>query len=258
MRVACCQMRCETGDLGGNLGRAVEAVRQAIAAEAELIVLPEAWASGFAMDELPACTEAAPGALEAMIDATKGWDGTLVAGSLFTRSGSEVFNHATVLRGGQPIATYRKMHLFAGLGEDTTLTPGSALASFETPIGMAGLALCYDLRFPELFRRLQRRGAAMLVVPAQWPGPRIEHWQLLARARAVENLCFLIGVNVASLPTIDRFHGHSLIVSPWGEVLWEAGEGEELGSVDLRAETIAEAREKLPALDDIRPDLLGP
>jgi predicted amidohydrolase len=193
-----------------------------------------------------------------MIDATKGWDGTLVAGSLFTRSGGEIFNHAMVLRGGQPIATYRKMHLFAGLGEDAALTAGSDLSTFETPLGTAGLALCYDLRFPELFRRLQSRGVSLLVVPAQWPGPRIEHWRLLARARAVENLSHLIGVNVASLPEIDRLHGHSLVVGPWGDVLWEAGEGEELGIVDLRAEAVAEARERLPALDDIRPDLLRP
>jgi predicted amidohydrolase len=163
-----------------------------------------------------------------------------------------------VLRRGEILARHRKMHLFGGLGEDTALTAGESLALLETPLGPAALALCFDIRFPELFRAHVRRAPSLLLIPSQWPHPRIQHWRLLLRARAVENLAYAVGVNAAGSPEINRLHGHSAVVDPWGERLWEAGQEEAVGLVDLHLQRVKECRAKLPALGLARDDLLGP
>jgi predicted amidohydrolase len=128
----------------------------------------------------------------------------------------------------------------------------------ETTLGPAGLALCYDLRFPELFRWCARRDAALFLLPAQWPHPRIGHWRLLCQARAVENLAFLVGVNAAGDSEIDRLYGHSIVVDPWGEVLWEPDQEEVVGIVDLEPERLTRARGRLNVQSDAREDLLAP
>ena len=221
-------------------------------------VLPEAWATGFAMDDLEACAEATPRALAALTETAGDWGGFLVAGSFFTWEGDRLYNELIVLNRREVVATYRKLHLFEGLGERESFRPGRSPVLMETPLGPAGLALCYDLRFPELFRWYRRRKARLFIVPAQWPEPRIEHWRLLARARAVENLAYFVGVNCAGQPESDLLHGHSLVVDPWGDVLWEAGQEECVGFADIERACVDALREKLPAEDDARTDLLAP
>ncbi len=258
MRIVCCQMLCVTGDAEGNIARAVASVREAIASEPDMIILPEAWATGFALDDMNQCVAATPRALDALRDAAGDWAGLLVAGSLFVRDGDAFFNEMTVLRRGETVATCRKLHLFEGLGEHEALTPGEVPVVLETPMGTAGLAICYDLRFPELFRWHSRRGAVLLVLPAQWPLPRIAHWRLLVQARAVENVAFIAGVNVAGHAEINRLHGHSMVVDPWGEILWEAGQEPAVGVVDLDLARLREARAKISAVGEFREDLIVP
>lgn len=256
MRVALCQTVCRPGDFEGNRVRAVEALRRALEGAPDLIVLPEAWATGFALERLDECLAAREPALAAVRDAVEGWGGTLIAGSLFVRRAEGVLNELVVLRRGEAVATYAKMHLFAGLGEHVAFERGAAPAMIETPLGPAGLALCYDVRFPELFRGHVRRGAVLFLVPSQWPQPRIEHWRLMCRARATENSAFLVGVNTAETPGANRLYGHSLAIDPWGDVLWEAGQDATVRCVDLAPERLAEVRARLPVLGDIREDLL--
>jgi omega-amidase len=254
VRVACCQVACVAGDLEGNVACAARAVREGLAAKPEMVVLPEAWATGFVMEDLDGCARATPRAMGAVIEAAGDWPGLLVAGSFIVREEGGFYQELRVLRRGEVIAAYRKMHLSQGANERTLFQRGDAPASVETPLGRAGLALCHDLRFPELFRWHARRGARLFVVPTQWPLPRIEHWRLLARARALENLAFFVGVNTAGQPEAERLFGHSLVVDPWGELLWEAGQEETVGTVDLDPERLETARSKLSVLDEIRED----
>lgn len=258
MRVACCQIRCELGDFSGNVERAQAALATALAGDPDLIVLPEAWVTGFTMDSLPDAAEVTPSALATLVEATRGWPGFLIAGTLFSWEGESLQNQLVVLNRGDVVASYKKMHLFEGLGERTAFRAGRTPTLMETALGPAGFAICYDLRFPELFRWYARRGAALFILPSQWPQPRIEHWRLLARARAVENLAFFVGVNAAASSAPDRQYGHSLVVDPWGEIIWEAGQEEMVEIVTLDAARLREAREHLPAISDMRDDLLGP
>jgi predicted amidohydrolase len=121
-----------------------------------------------------------------------------------------------------------------------------------------GLATCYDLRFPELFRGLVDAGAQALVIPAGWPARRREHWTLLARARAVENQAYVLACGTAGTHAGVEQAGHSIVVDPWGEVLAEAGPGEEVVTVDLDPAKVTTTRDDFPALKDRRLGLPAP
>jgi nitrilase len=159
---------------------------------------------------------------------------------------------------GSLLARYRKIHLFdVSVGtqvrtcESRTRQPGEAPVTVDTALGRIGLAVCYDLRFPELFRRLADDGAEVVVMPSAFTAPTgAAHWHTLIRARAIENQCYFVAPNQHG-PTLHGFsnYGHSLIVDPWGTVLAEGGDGgDEVVSAALSAERLAEVRRSLPSL----------
>jgi predicted amidohydrolase len=173
-------------------------------------------------------------------------------GSLVERAADGLFN-TTVFIGpdGEIIACYRKIHLFGYQSEETTLlTPGKEIVVADTPWGRAGFSTCYDLRFPELFRRMVDRGAEIFLIPSAWPLARIEAWRLFNRARAHENLAFLASCNCAGENTGKRYGGHSMIVDPWGKVLAEGGEGGEIVTAEIDTIEAERARAEFPALAD--------
>src|SRR6478609_7972931 len=157
-----------------------------------------------------------------------------------------------VLRGAAH-ASYRKIHLYDSFGyrESDRLSAGDPVPVVVDLGGFGvGLMTCYDLRFPELARRLVDLGAEVLVVPAAWvAGPRkVEHWRTLARARAVENTVFVVAAGQPG----PRYAGHSLVVDPLGDVLAEAGEGEEVQTATLTREVLEDARRTNPSLANRR------
>jgi omega-amidase len=117
------------------------------------------------------------------------------------------------------------------------------------------LAICYDLRFPELFRSYATRGAGVILLPSEWPHPRLEHWRTLVQARAIENQCFLVACNRVGADRNSQFCGHSLIVDPWGTTLVEGGEDGELLLATLDLTAVAAVRERMTVLRDRRPEL---
>jgi predicted amidohydrolase len=132
------------------------------------------------------------------------------------------------------------------------LSPGARADVAETPLGTVGMTTCYDLRFPELYRVLVDRGAQLVVVPAAWPAARLEHWRLFTRARAVENQVFLLACNAAGTQAGVRLGGHSVVVDPWGRVVAEAGDDEEVLLAELDLQTLTDIRTEFPVLDDRR------
>ena len=154
---------------------------------------------------------------------------------------------------GTLVASYRKIHLFGFDGGETVLmSSGEELVVVETPLGMTGLATCYDLRFPELFRALTEGGSTAFLLTSGWPMPRIEHWDVLTRARAIENQAWLIACNEVGTQGEFTLGGHSTVVDPQGRVVAQAGTGEEVLIVDIDPDASAAWREQFPVLADIR------
>ena len=234
---------------------------------ADLVVLPELWApGGFAYRGWPEHAEALDGPTMTAIAAAAADIGAVVhAGSVIERApagpdGRGLWNTSVLLGpDGSVVATYRKVHRFGfGAGEPELLEAGTDIVTAPLP-GMdvvAGLSTCYDLRFPEMFRALLDAGAQLLLVPAAWPAARVAHWSLLGRARALENQCLLVAANTAGTHAGHAMGGRSQVVAPDGEVLAEAGDGEETLVLDLDLDTVAQARQRFPVLADRR--LHGP
>jgi len=237
--------------------RAVSAVLAQGAAGADLVVLPELWpVGGFAADRWSDEAEPLDGpTADAMAAAAREAGVWLHAGSIVERDPDGPLYNTSLLftPAGDLAHTYRKIHRFGfDRGEAVRMAPGGEIVTAATEHGVLGLATCYDLRFPELFRGLIDRGAELLVLPAAWPARRIDHWTLLARARAVEEQVYVLACNNAGTNGGVEQGGHSLVVGPWGEVLAEAGGGEEVLTVDLDPAAVGKARESFPVLRDRR------
>ncbi len=184
----------------------------------------------------------------------------LLLGSLPERiPGDERIHNTSVLLGtdGARLAVYRKIHLFdidlpgmEPLKESKSVAPGSELVVAETPMGALGLSICYDLRFPELYRELTRRGARVLAVPSAFTERTgKDHWELLLRARAVENLAYVVAAaQVGDHGRGRASHGHAMIVDPWGAILAQVAGGEGVALAELDFERQDRLRRELPVL----------
>ncbi len=222
----------------------------------DLIVLPELWPAGaFAYPAWEGSAEPVDGPLvRTMSEAARAAGTTVHMGSFIERGETgQLFNTSMVLDAhGQTLATYRKMHRFGfSDGEPRLLGAGTDTVVYDARAhGRWGLATCYDLRFPELFRALVDGGSDVFVVVAGWPQARIGHWSLLARARAVENQAFVLACNATGQQGRTTLGGRSLVVDPWGEVVAEAGTEQQVLTVDVDLDLVRRTREDFPVLRD--------
>lgn len=250
----------------GNEHRNVETMRAMVAEAArrgsQLVILPELWSCGYRYDNLSAF--AAPtnaGAFSEMAAAARA-NKICVVGSAPEKRGAGINNSAAFFGpGGQILGVYRKIHLFGPMGEDRAFAGGLAPLNLDLPWGKTGLAICYDLRFPEMFRRYGIEGARLVLLPAAWPQQRLDHWGALIRARAIENQYFLAACNsVGEAQTAEgptRFGGHSMIIDPWGETVIEAGGMPGLYTAEIALERVDEVRGRIPVFQDRRPETYG-
>lgn len=222
IKAAAVQFNIKLADIDAN----VEYVRNALARLADngvqLAVLPEMWSCGFAYRELNELARRTPEVVEEMGRLSADY-GMVLVGSLPEPDGDKVCNTAYVMDRGELAGKYRKIHLFSLMNEDRSFTGGDSWLVADTSVGRIGVFICYDLRFPELARRLAVEGAEILVVPGEWPKPRDEHWRALLRARAIENQLFVVAANCCGVMGKLDFFGSSLIVGPKGELLAEGG-----------------------------------
>jgi omega-amidase len=255
------QMNVAAGRPEVNLARVREQVRRASEAGAGLIVLPELWGSGYDLAHAAHHADELGHGLFAEMAALARTHGVHLAGSLLERRGEGFFNTAVLYSpGGDLVGHYSKIHLFRLMDEHRYLRAGDATPVFDLPWGRTALAICYDLRFPELLRCYALQGAVLVVVPAQWPARRIDHWQTLLRARAMENQMIVVACNRVGHDGDDGapFGGHSAVYDAWGRAVVEGdGEAETVlsGTVDLS--TVEKARAFIPLFQDRRADLYG-
>jgi predicted amidohydrolase len=253
-------MDCRLGEPAHNFARAAEYVGEAARRGSQLVLLPELWSTAYALERAPElASPLAPAPDESWFGRVAGLaqqHGVWLAGSLLEERDGRYYNCLALYDpAGRLQAAYRKLHLFRLMSEEQYLGAGDAPVLFDAPWGKIGLAICYDLRFPELFRRYALGGARLLLLPAEWPHPRREHWRTLLRARAIENQCFVAACNRVGMTGSNTFFGASSLIDPWGETLIEGGEAEMVltATVDLAA--VDAARQRIPVFADRRPEV---
>jgi predicted amidohydrolase len=263
LRAAAVQLN-SNADKARNLATAERLVRAAAANGAELVALPEKWNLLGAGEELIAGAEPLDGP---SLSAARGWARDLgihlLAGSIAERGEGEKAANTSVLIGpdGEDLAVYRKIHMFdvdaggVSYRESEHEQPGSEIVTGPVGEPIVGLSVCYDLRFPELFRILALRGARIFTVPSAFTATTgRDHWEVLLRARAIENQVFVIAPNQvgAAAPHFESF-GHSAIVDPWGKVLAMAPDEECFVAAELDLAAQDRVRGSLPSLANRRP-----
>ena len=268
LTVACVQLNSRE-DVAANRLAAERLVRAAAADGARLIVLPETWTYKGNLQRLPEVAEAADGASNSLLAGLAAELGVYVlAGSLYERTSTpDYYFNTSVLFGpdGMALATYRKLHLFDAVAgevvyrESDDLLPGADIVTAQVDGVSVGLTICYDLRFPELYRTLALRGARILLVPSAFTTPTgRDHWEVLLRARAIENGCFVVAADQYGEHAPGRScYGHSMIVDPWGAILAQAPDGVGLCLADLDLVAVDKVREQIPSLTHRRPEIYG-
>ncbi|KAF0220810.1 MAG: carbon-nitrogen hydrolase family [Geobacteraceae bacterium] len=222
VKAAAVQFNIRMGDIDANVEYVRDALARLAAEGVQLAVLPEMWSCGFAYRELNELAKRTPEVVEEMGRLSAQY-GMVLVGSLPEPDGDKVCNTAYVVDRGELAGKYRKIHLFSLMNEDRSFTGGDSRLVADTHLGRVGVFICYDLRFPELARRLAVEGAEILVVPGEWPKPREEHWRTLLKARAIENQMFVVAANCCGVLGKLDFFGSSLIIGPKGELLAEGG-----------------------------------
>ena len=253
IRIAVLQFACLDGKVSHNFQQASLLLNK-IRKKVDLIVLPEMWPSGFRViqgDELLVETKKVLNELS--IYARK--RGCYIVGSQLTKSKKGFCNTASIMDPkGKIIAQYDKVHLFKIGGESKKFVPGLKTVVAKTKLGKMGLAICYDIRFPEFIRKEVLQGAEILVIPSAWPKVRIEHYRTLLIARAIENQCFVISSNkVGKNAEGIEYGGHSVVIGPWGEVYGELKNKTGILEVEIDLGRVKEIRKKFPVLEARKP-----
>jgi len=252
MRVASIQMSVIDGDKPKTIEKAAGLVRQCKGSD--LIVLPEIWNIGFMSFEryiIEAEGKNGP-TLSTMRELAAEVKAYVHSGSFVEKDGDHYYNSSYLISPeGKILGNYRKVHLFGYNSKETEiLTPGNKVSVIDTPLGKIAMATCYDLRFPEFFRRMIDLGAEIFTVCSAWPHARLEHWLLLNRVRALENQGFLISANLAGLNQGILLAGHSMMVDPWGIAIASAGDTEAILRSEFDLAELKSARSQFPALTD--------
>jgi predicted amidohydrolase len=219
-----------------------------------LIMLPEIWGTGFFnFDRYRQESESLEGeTFTRLAPWAERLGSYLLAGSIVEREGDSYYNTTLLINpNGSLCGIYRKIHLFGyQSAESEVLSAGSDLYILKNKYGTWGFSTCYDLRFPELYRKMSESAVDLFFVVAAWPLARLEHWLILNRSRALENLAFLVACNCAGGHGDRQYGGNSLVVSPWGDLLARAGTGEELLTITINQREADKIRSEFPALQD--------
>ena len=252
MKVYCCQLDIVWENKPENFRKVRALLKEAQPERGSLVVLPEMFATGFSMNVSEIAEQKAPGGEEFLRDLAKEF-GVIVMGGVVTQGlDGKGLNEAVIITPERTELTrYAKIHPFSVGGELNHYSRGEKVAHFEWSGLQVTPFICYDLRFPEIFRTAARAGAEMFVVIANWPNRREQHWVTLLQARAIENLAYVVGVNRAGSDPKLVYPGRSMIIDPHGNILVDAGSSEGVVSAEIDAEVVRDWRRDFPALKDI-------
>ncbi|WP_147803772.1 carbon-nitrogen family hydrolase [Alkalicoccus halolimnae] len=261
LKTALVQMDIAFGNPEVNYENASANIAEAVSSGADVILLPELWTTGYDfsyMKENP--DEEASEAVTFLSEQARKHRVNLVAGSVAKKTDEGFFNTMLVFnRHGAFVREYSKAHLFRLMEEEKHLQEGNEGSLFKLEHGWAAGFICYDIRFPEWIRTHMlhpEHKPSVLYVVAEWPQPRIDQWRSLLIARAIENQCFVAACNRTGSDPNNTYGGHSIVISPLGKVIAEAGEAEDtILYADIETDDVHEIRENIPVLRDRRPEL---
>jgi predicted amidohydrolase len=250
-KIALMQVSTTEGEeIPSRITRVVNNLEETLKQQVKFVMLPELWVSGaFKVSETKhLAKEITDSALPQIKELAKKYKTWIHAGSYLEQTSTGIYNTSYLFDDrGELISKYRKIHLFGfDEGEAAELLAGSEVVVIPTPIGITGLATCYDLRFPELFRAMVQKGANSFLITSGWPEKRISHWNALLKARAIENQAFVIACN----GTDTNLAGNSQVIDPWGETVIQASNKEETIYTEIDLQKANQVREALPVLAD--------
>jgi predicted amidohydrolase len=259
MKIYGCQFDIAWEDKTANYQKVRDLLNTAKPQAGSVVFLPEMFATGFSMNVAAIAEDPASGPTVKFLAECAVRLGVYMVGGFVTRNadGKGRNELAVVAPNGAMVAQYAKIHPFTYGQESLHYVGGERICSFAWNDTKIAPFICYDLRFPEIFRHATRGGAEVLAIIANWPQKRDEHWQTLLRARAIENQTYIIGVNRCGSDPIGPYSGRSLIVDPQGMVLADGQSKEGTISAEIDLAALRAYREKFPVLADIRPQFLG-
>ncbi len=254
VRTTVIQLDCSSSEAPNSRVDRVMDLLDQLAGKTDVVLLPELWNAGaFNLDTCREIAQSIDGRLPTALSAKARQHRMWIHGGSFTeRDGDHLFNTSVVFNdSGDLVAKYRKVHVFTYAREQDTMTPGEEYVVVETPLGLTGLATCYDARFPEMFRAMREAGAQAFLIPSGWPTKRIGQWNALLPARAVENQAWVIANNQVGQQGSHVLGGNSAVIDPMGMVRALAADTEEIFTVDIDSELANEWRSEFPAANDI-------
>lgn len=255
-KIAMIQMDIAFGDPSANRNTAQAKIKEAADQGSTLILLPELWTTGYDLTRLEEIAEDLEGPTHQLLKKLARDHRVTIAGSIAERDKESFYNTMVAYNeNGERVLNYRKVHLFRLMDEEKYLESGDTQGNFHLHnIPLAG-AICYDIRFPEWMRTEMLGGARGLLVVAEWPKPRVDHWRSLLISRAIENQCFVMACNRSGSDPNNTFGGHSLIIDPWGTIAAEGGLDEEIVYGEVDFSEVEAIRKQIPIFQDRRPDL---
>lgn len=257
MKMAIVQMDIAFGEPEKNFLQVDSFISQAAKQDADVIVFPEMWNTGYALKGLETLADKNGEQTKNMLSRlAKQHDMHIVGGSVATKKTQGFFNTMYVAnRNGDIVAEYDKAHLFPLMDEPVYMQAGQAKNIFKLDHVECGGVICFDLRFPEWIRAHVLDGAKIMFIPAEWPKQRMDHWEILLQARAIENQCFVVAANRVGSDPDNEYNGHSMIISPWGEVYLSGEEGEGIFYADIPLDEVDRVRNTIPIFHARRPEL---
>jgi predicted amidohydrolase len=256
LTISLAQMEFRFGDVEVNFARAKEWIAEAAERGSDLVLLPELWASGYDLKNWTKyASPLGTGAFSRVVDFAQKHQ-IAIGCSLLEKEDDQAYN-TFLLAGpaGEIWGVYRKVHRFRLLEEEKWLAAGNQLVLAQTPWGPVGLSICYDLRFPEMFRPYAIAGSCLTLIVAEWPERRVAHWSKLLQARAIENQMFVAGVNKVGGSQGVKLGGHSAVVDPWGVPLVQGDDTETLLTIEIDLREAQKARRYIPVMCDRQPEI---
>jgi predicted amidohydrolase len=251
------QFNITLADYESNFRKAESLISLAASQQCELILLPELWVGGYDYEHMDAHISQS---IEhfSLIRKLASSLRIAIAGTYPVKANDRLYNSMLYIDPTGNVYDYKKIHLFSLMREDQFFTPGDGLSSFTQPWGKFGMAICYDLRFPEVFRKYALNDVNMVLISAEWPIKRIDHWKTLLKSRAIENQIFIIACNAFGSTGNEIMGGSSAIIDPWGSILAEAStDREELITAVIDLDLVGIVRDAIPVYEDRRPDIYG-